>query len=466
MPTLLGSYVLAGNSKMFKFFKSFVGHSSLPEMFFHVKKKHLEAINKAKESGIPPESLFLDPKILKKPKKSKKVLKEEPLDEESNFANSRFVSSKESDSEIGQEKNTSNQSKKFGNGFICEVCEVKILRGHYPKHLKSCRYYAKYLTITKVALKCKFCTYEIPKGSHRSNIYRHLKDLHLKGAEKMPENNSNEDTSYKNKKLKKKSENTSYEIQETPLKKEKIANLESNVNNKGQNNANLESNATNRCKICDVTVSSNEAYEKHVKSCQYYAKFMKTTKTDLWCNFCSFRMSKKGFRSNMYRHINENHSKEVKRMNIQQSLNEECVISKTSSDIEIKSESKNNVSENTPIKELNKHTEKQMCPHCNENWSASHLYQHINICKKYSKFFTKTGPAKFLCHICNSQRSQRCDIYTHIKKKHPNHINTSSQLPNEVQNKDVKQSKEIKIKHLLPVKDDSDSEEEMELEGE
>ena len=72
-------YLIEGNVLLDAIFQCILKLKGLPEMFFHVKKKHLEAINKAKESGIPPESLFLDPKTLKKPKKSKKVLKEESL---------------------------------------------------------------------------------------------------------------------------------------------------------------------------------------------------------------------------------------------------------------------------------------------------------------------------------------------------------------------------------------------------
>ena len=147
-------------------------------MFFHVKRRHLEAINQAKASGIPPESLCLDPKTFKK---SKKELKKESQEKDSNFTNSRFVSAKESDPDF---EPTANQPKKIGSGFNCEVCDVKILKGHYPKHIKSCKHYSKFLTITKFILKCNFCKYEIQKGTQRSNIYRHLKDRHLKDSYK------------------------------------------------------------------------------------------------------------------------------------------------------------------------------------------------------------------------------------------------------------------------------------------
>ena len=58
------------------------------------------------------------------------------------------------------------------------------------------------------------------------------------------------------------------------------------------------------------------------------------------------------------------------------------------------------------------------------------------------RFFTKIGPSSFQCRICSKTRTQRCDIYKHIKTEHPSYANESSE---NVETPEVLEKKEISI---------------------
>ena len=74
-----------------------------------------------------------------------------------------------------------------------------------------------------------------------------------------------------------------------------------------------------KCEICETIFSQSAAYYKHIKPCQFYSRFMEITESGLQCKYCSY-LRPKSFRSNMYQHINYNHSSEVKKVNVKLTL--------------------------------------------------------------------------------------------------------------------------------------------------
>ena len=109
-------------------------------MFFHVKTKHQKAISQAIASGIPMESLFLEPNDGKNSAITNEVK------EDSDSINLGLKNENEINPEFEMENSekTNNDKELTDVRFKCEICDIAILReGVYTKHVKTCRYYAR-----------------------------------------------------------------------------------------------------------------------------------------------------------------------------------------------------------------------------------------------------------------------------------------------------------------------------------
>ena len=79
--------------------------------------------------------------------------------------------------------------------------------------------------------------------------------------------------------------------------------------NKIEDLTKMEKSRNYQCEICDCVCVSASNLEIHVKSCQYYSKFMKESSIRAHCLLCQFQISKgyKNYKYQMNEHIKKQH---------------------------------------------------------------------------------------------------------------------------------------------------------------
>ena len=138
-------------------------------------------------------------------------------------------------------------------------------------------------------------------------------------------------------------------------------------------------------------------YERHVKSCKIYHKFMEKTAYGFQCLVCNKEITSSRSRVHMYQHLMKIHH-----------------ILETSKDLIEKDKEFVKKSLNSNNMELR--GELKSCIYCSMKMSTNYE-RHIKSCKIYHKFIKKTDYG-FQCLVCNQENNQRNNMYAHIRKEH------------------------------------------------
>merc|ERR1740129_1408448 len=138
----------------------------------------------------------------------------------------------------------------------------------------------------------------------------------------------------------------------------------------------------------------------------------------------------------MYNHIKSNHqdrlvckqeNSDLKEKEFEKNGKENSTLSpSTSSSPDSTKENNNQLNRNSP-KSPDKRHNKKKCENCQEFIGISLFTKHSQKCKLYFKFM-QSNPDGFQCQLCPSQAKIRANMNAHIRDKHPECLNSDSEM--------------------------------------
>jgi len=138
----------------------------------------------------------------------------------------------------------------------------------------------------------------------------------------------------------------------------------------------------------------------------------------------------------MYNDIKNNHqdrldckqeNSDLKEKEFEKNGQENSTLSpSTSSSPDSVKENINQLNRNSP-KSPDKRQNKKKCENCQEFIGMNLFSKHSQKCKLYFKF-VKENPDGFQCQLCPSQAKQRAMMNAHIRDKHPECLNSDSEI--------------------------------------
>ena len=341
----------------------------------------------------------------------------------------------------------------------CEYCK-KIFnkRIHYSQHIKTCKFYAKFLEKTSIGFDCLICLNQ--RTTTIYDMYRHIRDRHsddlnfkknkkemesidsskesmiLQNANNVLSTGERDPLNHLN------SKNMGLEIKGRITRTMKRSGHKTNI----KDNLSIDEIGKFKCNHCDMVTNSAPNFSRHMKGCKFYSKFFSITNAGLQCLLCSinFTGDSKG-REYIRQHIRKIHFNNIDFKEVEEVMeksetpemnsksnegkidNRNDVIKKNIKEVEksenpeIIKDSKNldeeaelrktYISRSKLFKENNTESQNVMeCEYCGGDFVNK---IHLKFCQMASKYVMKET-----CLICDSVSDSSDDAIKHVREHH------------------------------------------------
>ena len=292
----------------------------------------------------------------------------------------------------------------------CESCKDLITVVGFKKHFNVCSLFYKFMKRNSFEFECRICSRQTAglETKDRNFMYSHIRDKHQ-------------------------------EHLDSAENKQKIHNLEPNIStsepskdheNHQKQDPPEQKKPKKECRNCYKWISDS-GFTKHITSCNI--KHQESLNPSENSVEKSESMQENGSQQN---HIKNKHrmsldceqeNDDLAPKNSEKNVQENSTLSpSTSSSPDSSKENNNQLNRNSP-KSPDKRHNKKKCENCQEYIGISLFSKHSQKCKLYFKFM-QTNPDGFQCQLCPSQAKIRANMNAHIRDKHPECLNSDSEM--------------------------------------
>ena len=292
----------------------------------------------------------------------------------------------------------------------CESCQELITVVGFKSHFKVCSLFYKFMKRNSYEFECRICSRQTAglETKDRNFMYSHIRDKHqehLDSSENVP----------------------------------KIDNLEPNIStsesskdheNHQKQDPPEQKKPKKECRNCYKWISDS-GFTKHITSCNL--KHQESLNPSE--NSVEKSELVQGNGSQQH-HIKDKHRKsldceqksgDLAPKNSENNGQENSTLSpSTSSSPDSTKENNNQLNRNSP-KSPDKRPNKKKCENCQEFIGRNLFSKHSQKCHLYFKFM-QTNPDGFQCQLCPSQAKIRANMNAHIRDKHPDCLNSDSEM--------------------------------------